>query len=282
MLIIDNDFMALKFKKMLDEQKDIRTQKRVLTTIGTKKCPWGCIYCFVDNENYPGLNRIDIPNAEEVYQLTDKCVSIIQPAADVEISLVSGYTDLLDKLSELGKHISFSTKAKLTKTKLDELKRINEKLIKKGSILQIAVSILKIDDWQEIEVRTPSPFERIETLRNLFESGIPTSVAFRPLLPFINPREIKEIVELTHNYTYAYLTGPVYLTPALKKYMLHKGYYYDIERKRVNWIPDNPEMELVQSPELEKELIRMADKYSIPVFKNNIDLVRYLGEKFTS
>src|SRR5689334_1417186 len=105
MLFMNNEITAIKFKAMQEEEKNkIGIHTRVLTTIGTKKCPWGCIYCFVDNENYPGLDRIDVPNAEEIYHLTDKSVDIIQPSADVEISLVPGYTDLLEKLAGLGKH----------------------------------------------------------------------------------------------------------------------------------------------------------------------------------
>ena len=283
MIILGEDLVTVKISKMTEENEETsQARKRILTTIGNKKCPWGCIYCFVDSENYPGLNRIDRPDAENVYHLTDKSVDIIQPAADVEITLVPDYTDLLNKLADFGKHISFSTKSRIRNLKLDELRIIHEKLSAKGAILQIAVSILKLNDWHEIEQRTPSPFERIETLKLLYETGIATSVAFRPLLPFITRGEIEEIVELTHRYTYAYLTGPVYLTPALIKYMTEKGHKYILDKKQVNWIPNNPIMDVVQSPELEKILIDCAEKYKVPVFKSNIDLVAALAQKFVN
>ncbi len=148
-----------------------------------------------------------------------------------------------------------------------------------GAILQIAVSILVLNNWREIEKNTPSPYERIETLKHLHEAGIHTSVAFRPILPFITPEEIEEIVELTHRYTYAYLTGPVYLTPALINYINNKGYKYTRDKKQVSWIPGNPSMDVVQSLHLEKLLTDYAQYYQVPVFKSNIDLVKAIGRK---
>ncbi len=256
----------------------METNERILSTIGNKKCTYGCIYCFVDNENYSGLERIDNVNAENIFNLKSKKLKIIQPAADVELTLVPDYIGLLGKLIPYKKHISFSTKTRAKNLDISGLIKINEELMKSDYFLQVAVSILKLNEWRELELKTPSPFERIETLKILFDAGLKTSVAFRPLLPFINKSEIEEIVELTHRYTYAYLTGPTYLTPALKKYMAEKEYNYDCKQKAVSWIPNKPSMDFIKSEVLEKHLKISANKYNLPVYSNNVDLVLSLAK----
>jgi DNA repair photolyase len=249
--------------------------KRILTSVGGK-CPLGCIYCFVENEKYSPLPKIDKVEVEKDILSGLEDADIIQPSADVEFFLAPNFFATLEKLVNYGKSISFATKSKVPPELAAKLVNYHNKLLESGAILQIAVTITRLKDWQEIEHFAPSPQSRIESLKNLYDCGIPTTVAIRPMLPFTQPEEIEEIVRLTYKYTYGYLSGPIYLTPQIKAYMAAKGMNYDSEVQVVGWLPDNPKMEVILSSHLENHLSACASQWGLPLFSSNIEAVQKL------
>jgi DNA repair photolyase len=259
------------------------SHKRLITSIGNKKCPLGCIYCFVDNVNYTGIPKLNIDSAKSILSQIDMGVEVLQPSADVELFLVPNWLEILEKLAEFKKHISFATKSKISDKKMMFLAHLNSELNKSGAILNIAVSITNLNDnWRDIEKNTPSPDERIETLAMLFKHGIPTTVAVRPILPFLSTCDIDKIVEATYRYTYGYLSGPLYLTEEMKHYLIGKRYNYKTIIKEVEWLSGHPSMEVIESPLLEKYLVDKAKQYDIPVFQNNIDAVLKIKQNLLS
>jgi len=253
------------------------SRKRIIASIGNAKCPLGCTYCFVDSVNYRGLPRAD--SAESIWTDIDQDVEILQPAADVELFLVPNWLGILTKLARLKRSISFATKYKLSDYKARILGRINAELNKDGAILNVAVSITNMgDSWKEVELRTPSPAERVQTLANLFRNGIPTTVAIRPMLPYLTTADIDTIVDATKEYTHGYLSGPLYLTEEIKSYLRARGCSYETIVKEVAWLPDRPLMEVIESPDLERYLVAKAKRHGLPVFANNVDAVLKLRE----
>lgn len=255
------------------------TQKpRILTSVGGK-CTLGCIYCFVENDNYLPIPKVDEGGIGKNIASQLENAEIIQPSADIEIFQAPNYLLTLEKLLSYSKPISFATKSKVSPGLASKLANYHKILLESGAILQIAVTITRLKDWHDIEPFAPSPQARIETLKNLHEYGIPTTVAVRPMLPFTQPEEIEEIVNLTYKYTYGYLSGPLYLTPKIKDYMSAKGMVYDLEFQQVEWLPGKPSMEVIRSNRLEDCLSECASKRGLPLFSSNIEAVKKLLHK---
>jgi DNA repair photolyase len=251
-------------------------KSRLLASMGNSKCPLGCIYCFVDSAEYKGLEKIDKDHNFEILKIAATSVDIIQPACDIEIFLVPQVLEKLSELAELGKTISFATKFRLTKKTAIKLSSLNKQLSKQGAILQIAVSFSRLENWKEIELYAPSPAERLKTLKLLYENHIPTTVAIRPLLPFVPENELEELIDYTQQYCYGYISGPVYLTPALKTYMQQRKFEANIEVETVSWMKDNPNVETIRSKRLEQVLETRAKLYNKFVFADNLSAVMFL------
>jgi DNA repair photolyase len=257
-------------------------RKRVLATVGEKKCPLGCIYCFVENPDYPDFPRIDTPQAQDIIEKTAKEVDVIQPACDVELLLLPNALQILEELSKYGKSISFATKANVNERTAELLAGIHNKLVKVNAILQIAVSLTRLVHWQDVERFTVSPELRIKSLKTLYGYGIPTTVAIKPLLPFVPSNEICDIVSMTQKYCHGYLTGPTYLTPALKEYMHKINYRFEdlIQIRRTPWMIGSPSLETISSPHLERALTLKSSSFNLPVFTDNISATLTLSQKY--
>jgi len=184
---------------------------RLLGTAGTKGCKFGCIYCFTYDPNYERCPLLDCERPRDLITESSK-VEIVQPVCDTELFLLDKWQEYLDKLVSIGKVISFATKAILGSSEIAYLKKINELLMSKGAALHICITIVRLHDWQELEPNAPSPKERIKFLRKLWEAGIGTCVAVRPMIPFLDEQELEEIVLRTYRFCYGYLSGPLYMT----------------------------------------------------------------------
>ena len=75
-------------------------EKRIFASVTNKKCPYGCIYCFVNSTQYK--RGIDIKNKKKFSELIERC-SIIQPACDSELLLEKNWFELLVELAQYGK-----------------------------------------------------------------------------------------------------------------------------------------------------------------------------------
>jgi len=251
----------------------MKEDERYIGSLGNRPCPMGCIYCFVENENYKGISKIDSKDRIEI----DTEAKIIQPSCDVEFFLIENWEKKLKDLGTHQKSISFATKAKLSNRSIKQIALLNDKLQSYGELINIAVSLTSFRvDWKEIEHFTPSPDERLKTLKQLYKAGIKTTVAIRPLLPFLTTEDLIDLVEKTYKFTFGYLLGPLYLTPRMKNYLIKKGEYYQVLSKKVSWLPIKTELEYIQSIHLEEDIKGLSKKYNLPVFENNIEAVKYV------
>ena len=93
------------------------------------------------------------------------------------------------------KNINFSTKAALTDADFRELGAIHDEMQAMGTILSALISLSCWESAAEVEPHTPTPQERIETLRGLKRLGMPVFIAIRPILPTIANAEYERIVD---------------------------------------------------------------------------------------
>lgn len=251
---------------------------RLLGTAGEKGCKFGCLYCFTQDPNYTRCPSLDSKRPSNLIAESNK-VEIVQPACDTELFLLDDWQGYLDTLVSTGKTISFATKATLIDSEIEYLKKINELLISRGVVLHICVTIVQLHDWQDIEPNAPSPKDRIKFLRKLWEAGIGTCVAIRPMMPFLEERELEEIVSKTYRFCYGYLSGPLYLTQKLKKYLSDKGIVYETTLRKVGWQKGKPEIEVIHSQNLEEQLEKLSKSYGRKYFQNNYQAASYVCQK---
>lgn len=146
--------------------------------------------------------------------------------------------EILEKLSNFNKDISVITKIPVSKNFIEKLKHIDAKLKRGGNFLVFSESIPCLESATDWEPRAPNPKQRINTIKNVYESDIKTLIAIRPLLPTVPNEELGRIVDLTKDYCHGYYSGPLYLKnlehPILEKEDFSK---LKIEELQPHWMP---------------------------------------------
>lgn len=240
-----------------------------------RKCPYNCIYCFNDNSDYRQGKLCKEALKNNYKQIN---CETIQPACDAELLLSNQWKEILYTLTEINANISFATKKSITDDEVQYLSEINDKLKKKGKILNVGVTICRYDKFRNIEPYAPTPDERIIGLKRLYYAGIGCNVIIRPLFPDSTIDDLKKIVRKTKEYCYGYLLGPLYMNDAIKKYFQkYNVLNVQIQKTRPAWNQDEL-MEVVYSPELEKQLEEFIVEKGKAVFNNNAECVKAIRE----
>lgn len=172
-------------------------------------CEHGCVYCYARPSHAyvdlsPGLDfetRIGFkPNAAALLRSElAKPGYVPQPIAmgtntdpyqPAERSL--GITrSLLEVLLEHGHPTTITTKGALIERDIDLLAQLAER-----NLVSVAVSVTTLDNALKrgLEPRTPSGSKRLAVVRALNAQGIPVTVMFAPVIPFVNDAELETIV----------------------------------------------------------------------------------------
>lgn len=250
---------------------------RLFATVNTKPCPYNCIYCFTKCDNFRKNISIDSLSNRQLYEMT-KDVDIIQPACDTEFLLHPQWKEILLRLATLNKNISFATKMSIKDDDIVFLQNINKLLKLNKKILNIGVTIIKIDEYRELEPNAPTPQMRIDTLKKLSDAGISTNVIMRPIFPNLTFKEIDNILKITHNYSEGYLVGPLYINNAVSKYLQKINCSVKIEKTSPGW-NQYEGLDVIYSHEIMTYIAEMAAKYKKQVFFSNEQCVLYIKEK---
>lgn len=250
---------------------------RLLGTAGRKGCRFGCLYCFTRESDYQRCPRLDILRTRDLVS-TSVSSEVVQPACDTEFLLLADWRNYLDELISVGKIISFATKADIDGDDLQSLSEANKILMASGKVLHIGVTIVRLRDWKDIEPHAPSPFARIASLRRLWEAGIPTTVLMRPMMPMVTVDEIDELVDRTYRFCYGYLSGPLYLTPAMEEYMRRRNQPFTMTERIATWQKGQPRLRIVECLDLEDHLRTAAESKGRRLFDNNVEAAVYSND----
>jgi DNA repair photolyase len=173
-------------------------------------CEHGCIYCFArPTHAYLGLSPgLDFESKlfmkPEAGKLLERELS--DPKYSPRTIAIGTNTDpyqpiekqyqimrrILEVLERFGHPVGIVTKSSLVLRDLDILARMA-----KRNIAKVALSVTTLDPKlaRVMEPRAATPAKRIDTLRQLSEAGIPTTVMVAPVIPAINDAEIERILD---------------------------------------------------------------------------------------
>ena len=172
-------------------------------------CEHGCIYCFArPTHSYldlsPGLDfETQIfckDNAAEVLRR-----ELSRPGYVPRTIVLGAATDpyqpvererqltrqLLQVLSEHNHPVSIISKSSLVTRDLDILLPMAER-----GLASVAVSVTTLDNHLKtrLEPRASSGASRLQVIRDLSTAGVPVSLLFAPVIPFINDHELEAVV----------------------------------------------------------------------------------------
>lgn len=173
-------------------------------------CEHGCIYCFArPTHAYLGLS----PGQDFESQLfaKPKAASLLaselrKPGYKVRPMALGTNTDpyqpidgrfritreILKVLRDFRHPVSIVTKSNRVLRDIDILAEMAQQ-----NLARVALSVTSLDRKlsRSMEPRAPTPERRIEAIRELSASGVPTAVMTAPLIPALNDHELEAILE---------------------------------------------------------------------------------------
>src|ERR1700742_2864111 len=173
-------------------------------------CEHGCVYCFArPTHANMGLSAgLDFesklfvkPDAPELLER-----ELSAPRYSPRVIAIGTNTDpyqpierryevmrgILEVLERAGHPVGIVTKSALVTRDIDILSRMARR-----NLVKVALSVTSLDPKlsRVMEPRAATPARRLETIRQLSEAGIPTSVMVAPVIPAINDMEIERILD---------------------------------------------------------------------------------------
>lgn len=203
-------------------------------------CEHGCVYCFArPTHSYMGLSPgLDFESKlfakPDAAKLLDKELS--KEGYQPRIIAIGTNTDpyqpiekhwrimreILEVLEARQHPVGIVTKSALVARDIDILARMAER-----GLAKVALSVTTLDRMlaRTMEPRAATPTKRLETIRQLSEAGIPTSVMVAPIIPGLTDSEVERILDSARaagarEAGYVILRLPLEVSPIFKDWLL--------------------------------------------------------------
>jgi len=167
-----------------------------------RNCEFGCIYCdsSFDKTIYIKKNAKEI--LEKEIKKSKKGTIIVGSVNDPYQKIEKKYKitrKLLKKIKENDFSCHILTKSDLVLRDIDIISKIKK--------CRVTISIISLIEpiWQTFEKNVTSPKIRLETIKKLRKNSINSGLAIIPILPYINDKEIKLIIESAKKYDVNYI-----------------------------------------------------------------------------
>lgn len=263
------------------EEHGLKIDNERVLTYSKLSCPLECTYCFVDEMTQEQLKGVSYLNGHqlELLQNLPEQVKLIMLGCDTEFfQSKSESMEILEKLSTNGKDVSVITKLPLSSDYINFLGDINTKIKQNGNIFSFSVSIPCLSDLMlaKYEPRVSHPEKRIETLSAIFEKGIPTTTAIRPLLPDISNRELEEIINKTKDFCFGYYSGPLYLKEERIKLLLPEYESKPEIEDQPHWMLSGNRYQAIEKEGQMEYLISLVQNSGKQFFDGAASAVEYL------
>jgi len=265
------------------EKEGLKIDAERVLTYSKLVCPIECKYCFVDDltseaEQQEGVSYLSSKQFELLKNLPET-VNLIMLGCDTEFfQPKSDAIRTLERLAALNRDLSVVTKFVLSDDYIEKLKEVNGNLGERNNFLAFSMSIPCLDSAKTWEPKAHDPLKRIETLKNVYKTGIKTMVALRPLLPTITSEELGKIIDLTKDYCYGYYSGPLYLKNLDKSILGEDLSGLKIEELQPHWMPENNVFYRIEKEGQMENLRDILRKQNKPLFEGAADGIIYLRD----
>jgi DNA repair photolyase len=176
-------------------------------------CEHGCVYCFArPTHSYMGLSAgLDFesklfakPGAAKLLrkELASSSYRVKSMAMGTNTDPYQPIEkqwrvtrEILEVLEETNHPVGIVTKSALVTRDIDILSRMAAK-----GLARVAISVTSLDRKlsRAMEPRTATPGLRLDTIKQLSQAGIPTSVMVAPVIPGLTDHELERILDATH------------------------------------------------------------------------------------
>ena len=130
----------------------------------------------------------------------------------------------------------------------------------------------------EIEPATMSYKERIKLAKFFSSINFPLSLTIKPVLPFIPYYEYASILEDFSPYLNHVLIGGLYLNKDSSFYQDYLRNNFACTKRRVTWLPDHPNWDYIEDPELMEKIKAYAKEFNMKVFTSDSSVVKSMIE----
>ncbi|MCD6487600.1 MAG: radical SAM protein [Desulfurococcales archaeon] len=184
-------------------------------------CSWRCIYCYIEDMGFPWKSRpYPLKGLQLAYALAINPYfvpgphgtlvaigSVTEPFLPHTKERAFEYIEAINKY--LGNPIQFSTKAFLDQDDARILKSIEPNI-------SPLITVITLKYYRKLEPYAPTPFKRLETIRNLRLAGLNPILFYRPVIPGINDIEYKDILMKAKEYgAIGVVVGSLRVTPRI-------------------------------------------------------------------
>lgn len=264
-------------------EKQIKYIRKFVSFSG--KCPYQCNHCYTFCNGY---NSYD--SGTNVQEIVDGLQH-----DPFDIVYVSGHKEnfinpdeglnLCEKIFEnYHTDIMITTRNIFTGKQLDRFAKLNRIMKVEGRDLYFCASIPALKSYKKLEPNPviPSPYQRIENLKRVYNKGIETFLTLRPLCPdyYIPIREILEIIETCKSNTSIVLSsGIVVDNEILSRLKDFPEDFVSTEKQLMPCLRNNLSMKYVDV-ENELGLIKeKCDDLNLPFFEHSLPAINYLKGK---
>jgi DNA repair photolyase len=277
--------LPLEMESLPEKKIQFKVEKdRILVPVG-EACPFGCKYCYT-------RGREVVPAKVDAEEILRQCQDFTQNAQFSTIQF--GYDGdpfarperglaMIKRLATMGKHVNFSTKAALEVSTLEALETLQRQMEAHGTTLSALVSLSCWHSAPVVEPHTPLPGERMLTVTNLQQRGIPVFIAVRPILPHLADLEYERIaVEGISAGCQGFILGPLYaddrgqfarFIPAETLATVPK------HRMVVPWSAHAPTWTRYEDTERLQWLAAMVEQKGGRVFLSSADAMKLVGQE---
>ena len=198
-------------------------------------CTHGCIYCDARSKCYNmdhdfedieiKVNAVEILE-EKLSKKRNKCMIKTGAMSDPYIHLEEKLLQTrkcLEIINKYGFGLSIQTKSSRILRDIDLLKKIND-----NSKCVVEMTITTYDDelCKILEPSVSVTSDRLETLKQINEAGIPTIVWLSPILPFINDTE-KNIINIVESCAKVGVSGMIFFNAGVTMRDGNREYFYE-------------------------------------------------------
>ena len=234
-------------------------------------CKTGCQYCFSKWDSYHHLPQL------RDYILHEKN-SIIYPCCDGDFSNQEDLIESIKKIAEnMDKvYVSISTKNFISNDALAALAQLNQNLLSENKgFVKLSISFSNISMINEMEPGSISYAARLSLARQIRETSILFAVTIKPVLPFVSSEEYCRIIDDFSIYTKYFLLGGLYLNPKSDFYTKYITADYLIQKRKVEWLPEQPEWDYIENVEQFQQIRKYAADKGVFLFDSDESLIEF-------